>query len=155
MKKIARQVHKLFIAKGRTIATAESCTGGLLSKLLTDIPESSRYFILGLVTYSNSAKEQLLGIPHNVLAKYGAVSKEVARLMASKVKRMAKTDFGIGITGIAGPGGKTITLKVGTVFICVDSKNKMICKKFIFRGSRIMVRNKAALETMKLLKSLL
>ena len=155
MEEVIKQVHKLFITRGKTIATAESCTGGLLSKLLTDIPGSSLYFILGLVTYSNSAKEQLLGIPHNVIAKYGAVSKEVASLMASKVKRIAKTDFGIGITGIAGPSGKTITLKKGTVFICVDSKNKRICKKFIFRGSRITVRNKAALKAAGLLKKLL
>ncbi len=155
MEKIIKQLHQSLIAERKTVATAESCTGGLLSKLLTDIPGSSGYFILGLVTYSNKAKEKLLSIPGALIARKGAVSKEVALAMASAVRRKAGSDFGIGITGIAGPGGKTATKKVGTVFICIDGKNRKICRKFIFRGNRLKVRKSAALEAMKLLNRLL
>ncbi len=155
MEKAVKQVHKLLTARGKTVATAESCTGGLLSKLLTDIPGSSRYFTLGLVTYSNDAKEQLLGVPPSIIAKYGAVSKETACLMAYGIKKMAKTDFGVGITGIAGPAGATATKKVGTVFICVKGREKEVCRKFIFKGNRLKVRKSASLEAMKLLNKLL
>jgi PncC family amidohydrolase len=155
MERALTKLHRLLIINARTVATAESCTGGLLSKLLTDIPGSSRYFVLGLVTYSNKAKEKLLSIPRALIAKKGAVSKEVALAMASAVRRRAGSDFGIGITGIAGPGGKTETRKVGTVFICINGKNRNICRKFIFRGNRLKVRKSAALEAMKLLKKLL
>ena len=155
MEKALKKLHRLLIISARTVATAESCTGGLLSKLLTDIPGSSGYFILGLVTYSNKAKEKLLSIPRALIARKGAVSKEVALAMASAVRRKAGSDFGIGITGIAGPGGKTETRKVGTVFICIDGKNRNICRKFIFMGNRHKVRKSAALEAIKLLNKLL
>lgn len=156
MKRIINQVHKLLIRNKKTIAVAESCTGGLLSNLLTQIPGSSQYFILGVVVYSNQAKENILKIPANIIDRYGAVSKDVARLMAKTVRAIAKTDFGIGVTGIAGPSRVALKEKpVGTVFIALESKNKNICKKFHFVGNRLTIRKKAALKTLELLKTFL
>lgn len=155
MERIINQAHKLLIKKQKTIAVAESCTGGLLSNFLTQIPGSSQYFILGVVAYSNKAKEIILRVPSAFIAKHGAVSKEVASLMAGGIRKIAKTDFGIGITGIAGPSGGTPQKPVGTVFIALDSKNKNISKKFYFSGSRLTVRKKAALKALELLRGLI
>ncbi|MFC1675360.1 CinA family protein, partial [Candidatus Omnitrophota bacterium] len=98
-------IHDLFIQKKISLAVAESCTGGLLASLLTQLPGSSKYFTLGVVTYSNNAKSSCLGITPGTIKKHGAVSREVARRMASSVRRIAAADFAIGITGIAGPSG--------------------------------------------------
>ncbi len=156
MKRIINQVHKLLIRNKKTIAVAESCTGGLLSNLLTRIPGSSKYFILGVVVYSNQAKENILKIPANIIDRYGAVSKDVARLMAKSVRAIAKTDFGIGVTGIAGPSRVAFKKNpVGTVFIALESKNKKLCKKFHFAGNRLTVRKKAALKALELLSGLI
>ncbi len=149
------QIHKLLIKNKKSIAVAESCTGGLLSNLLTQIPGSSKYFILGVIAYSNKAKENILKVPVNIIAKNGAVSRNVAERLAKSVRLMAKTDFGIGITGIAGPGGGSKEKPVGTVFIAIDTKNKQICKKFNFTGSRITIRKKAALKALELVKDLI
>ncbi|WP_273842531.1 competence/damage-inducible protein A [Rubrobacter calidifluminis] len=110
-------VGRLLTEKGRTLALAESCTGGLLAKRLTDIPGSSRYFKEGLVTYSNEAKERLLGVPRELLVRYGAVSEEVARAMAEGVRRLAGSDYGLSVTGIAGPEGGTPEKPVGLVWV--------------------------------------
>jgi len=155
MKLIVNQIHKLLVKNKKTIAVAESCTGGLLSSLLTLIPDSSKYFILGIVAYSNKAKENILKIPANIIAKKGAVSKDVAELLAKSVRSLAKTDFGIGITGIAGPGGGSKEKPVGSVFIALESKNKKICEKFSFTGTRLSIRKKSALKALELLKRLL
>lgn len=155
MEPIASKIHSLLIKKQKSVAAAESCTGGLLSKLLTDISGSSQYFILGVVAYSNKAKEDILRIPPCVIKKNGAVSKPVASLMAGNIRKFAKTDFGIGVTGIAGPAGAGPKKPVGAVFIAVDSKTKKICKKFHFTGSRLSIRKKAALKALKLLRALI
>lgn len=155
MKEILNQIHKLLIKKKKNIAIAESCTGGLACNLLTQIPGSSNYFILGIVAYSNKAKRDILKIPAGLIAKKGAVSKEVAQKLAKSIRRLAKTDFGIGITGIAGPTGGTFKKPVGTVFIAVDSKTKKICKRFIFKGNRLNIRKVAAWKALELLKRVL
>jgi nicotinamide-nucleotide amidase len=152
MKNILNHTCELLIGKKLTISTAESCTGGLLSNLLTQNSGSSTYFTLGVITYSNKSKENLLKIPAIVIKNYGAVSKEVALLMANNVRRLAKSDFGIGITGIAGPSGGTPQKPVGTVFIGISNKTITICKKFSFKGSRSSIRNQAALKSLQLLK---
>ena len=152
MQNIAGYIHKSLLKTGKTIATAESCSGGILSGLLTQYSGSSRYFILGVVTYSNQTKVNILKIPASTIAKKGAVSKEVASLMAKNIRRIAKTDLGIGITGIAGPTGAMPGKPVGTVFICVTNKNETICKKFIFRGSRASIRKQSALKALDLLR---
>jgi PncC family amidohydrolase len=152
MQDITRQIHKLLIKENKTIAVAESCTGGLLSMLLTNFSGSSKYFILGTVVYSNSSKNSLLKIPLSIIRLNGAVSKDVAQKMAESVRKLAKTDYGIGITGIAGPSGGTIQKPVGTVFIALAGKNKQICQRFIFKGKRISIRKQAALKALQLLK---
>lgn len=129
---------------GRTLAVAESCTGGLISKGLTNISGSSRYFPLGLVAYSNQVKQSLLGVPRNILKRFGAVSKEAARLMAKNIRELAKTDLGLGVTGIAGPKGATKNKPVGLVHIALASPRKVQCKKFYFHGDRSAVRLRAS-----------
>lgn len=148
---ILKQAHKKLLAKGKTIAIAESCSGGLLSCLLTELPGSSKYFISGVVTYSNSSKEKILNIPAKAIAKYGAVSKNVAILMAENIRKKSNSDFALSLTGIAGPAGSTKNKPIGTVFICLSSKNKNVCRKFSLRGSRQAIRKKSAYQALRLL----
>ena len=103
-----------------TVATAESCTGGLVAKRITDIPGSSAVFHMGAVTYANEIKTKLLGVPENILAQYGAVSPQVAKLMAQGVREASGADFGVGITGIAGPDGGTPEKPVGLVYLALS-----------------------------------
>ncbi|MBU1998323.1 MAG: CinA family protein, partial [Candidatus Omnitrophica bacterium] len=119
MQHIARQINKLLIKKNKTVAVAESCTGGLISYLLTSISGSSTFFLLGLVTYSNAAKTKLLNIPSSIILKNGAVSKVVANLMAQRIQKISGSDIGIGISGIAGPSGGTPQKPVGTIYISI------------------------------------
>src|SRR3989338_6419547 len=144
MELIVKQIHLLLVKSKKTIAVAESCTGGLLSNLLTYIGGSSKYFILGVVAYSNKSKEDALNIPAGLIAKNGTVSAEVAKRMAQNVRKIANADFGLGITGIAGPSGATSNKPVGTVFIAISRKNKTISKKFHFTGNRAVIRKKTA-----------
>ena len=113
-------VVSLLKAKGKKLATAESCTGGLLSKRITDVPGSSEVFDMGCVTYANQAKEDLLSVSHETLEKYGAVSPETAREMAEGIVRRSGSDLGIGITGIAGPDGGTAEKPVGLIYIALS-----------------------------------
>lgn len=145
------QIHQKLIAQKKTISTAESCTGGLLSSLLTQIGGSSIYFILGVTTYSNIAKEKFLNIPEKTIARYGAVSAQVASLMAINIRKKMRTDFGLSITGIAGPQGATKNKPVGTVFIGLSAQNKNSCRKFLFSGSRLSIRKKSAQAALNLL----
>jgi nicotinamide-nucleotide amidase len=110
-------VGRLLAERGVTLATAESCTGGLLSERLTRIPGSSAYFVGGAVTYSDALKTRLLGVPEPTIAEHGAVSEPVARAMAEGVRRELGSDWGVAITGIAGPGGGSEEKPVGTVFL--------------------------------------
>jgi nicotinamide-nucleotide amidase len=148
---ILKQAHKKLLENKKTVAVAESCTGGLLSYLLTDTPGSSGYFLLGVVAYSNRSKEIILNIPAKTIAKYTAVSAQVAVLMAKNVRKKAKSDLALSITGIAGPAGANANKPVGTVFICLSDKNKNNCRKFLFPDSRQNIRKKSALEALRLL----
>jgi len=151
MANLPLQTHNLLTSKKQTIAVAESCTGGLLSSLLTQFSGSSKYFIAGIVTYSNESKIKLLRIPKYILLENGAVSEKVARLMAKNIKLITKADLGIGITGIAGPTGGSAQKPVGTVFIALAKNKKLICRKFIFKGNRSTIRKQAALKSLYLL----
>ena len=151
---IVLQTHKFLLKHKITIAVAESCSGGILSSLLTRTSGSSTYFILGLVTYSNRAKESLLAIPSSLIKQKGVVSEEIARKMASRVRTLANADLGIGITGIAGPTGGNKDKPVGTVFIAVANKKMILSKKYSFRGERKAIRNKAAIASLGLLQAL-
>ena len=125
IKRKAEKVFKLCLKKKIKLAFAESCTGGMLSSLITSIPNSSKIFSCSYITYSNFSKVKILGISEETIKKFGAVSHEVAIEMAETVAFNAKADIGIGITGIAGPGGATKNKKVGDVYIALyHFKNK-------------------------------
>ena len=155
MATISRDIHATLIKNKLTLAVAESCTGGLLSKLLTDAPGSSAFFLLGVVAYSNAAKSRVLGIPASIIKKHGAVSAQTARRMAHAVRTIGKADCGIGITGIAGPQGALPRKPIGTVFIAAEYKHHAICKKFHFPGPRAAIRAKAAHSALGILQGLL
>ena len=148
-------ISKILIRKNKTIAVAESCTGGLLSNLLTNIPGSSQYFLLGIVAYSNQAKISLLKVPIMIIKRYGAVSNEVSQLMSQNVRKISSADYGIGITGIAGPTRGASKKPIGTVFISIATKNKVATKRFHCLGRRLEVKRKAVIKTLSILKRLL
>ena len=127
-----------------TIAVAESCTGGLLASRLTDVPGSSDYVERGVVCYSNRSKTELADVPAALIAEHGAVSEPVARAMAEGIRSRAGTNIGIGITGIAGPGGGTAEKPVGTVSVAVIGDDESRVRTFQFIGGRDMVKFQAA-----------
>jgi nicotinamide-nucleotide amidase len=136
-------VGELLKFKGYTLATAESCTGGRLAGRITDVPGSSDYFLEGVVAYSNDAKVSLLGVPGKLIQEYGAVSPEVAEAMAIGIRRRAHSTVGVGITGIAGPGGGTVAKPVGLVYIGLADEVQSSSRKFIFPGDRQFIRTLA------------
>jgi nicotinamide-nucleotide amidase len=135
-----------------TIAAAESCTGGLLMSRLTDVPGSSDYVDRGVICYSDRAKVELLNVPASLLAQHGAVSDPVARAMAEGIRAVAASDVGIGITGIAGPGGGTADKPVGTVAISVVTRDDVRVRTFRFFGGREMVKFQSAQAAMNMLR---
>lgn len=137
-------LYNLLKAKSMTIALAESCTGGLVSNLLTNISGISEYLIEGVVTYSNESKINVLGVLEDIIVEHGAVSNDVAAAMASGVRKHAGTDIGIGITGIAGPSGGTVDKPVGLVYIAVDIQGDVVVKRNLFSGSRTNIKKRAA-----------
>jgi nicotinamide-nucleotide amidase len=152
---VENKIHALLIKKQLTIACAESCTGGLLAHLLTEQAGSSRFFLLGIVAYSNRAKVRLLHVPASLIRHQGAVSYQVAIHMAQNVRRLADADIGIGVTGIAGPTGATPEKPVGTVFIAVADGRNTLCARIRFTGKRRQVRQGAALNALCLLSGLI
>jgi nicotinamide-nucleotide amidase len=149
---LAEVVGEKLAQEKKTIAVAESCTGGTLAKLLTDIPGASRYFTCGWVTYSNIAKTSELGVPADLIEKRGAVSEEVAAAMAEGARERAGTDFAIGITGIAGPAGASEQKPVGLVYISVDSDKGRETKRFVMSGDRDSIRLRAAQTALNMLR---
>ncbi len=133
-------VGHLLIKKGKTLATAESCTGGLLGDRITDIAGSSAYYVGGVIAYSNAVKEKVLGVPSYLLERVGAVSPEVARHMAMGVRECLQADFGIGITGIAGPGGGTKEKPVGLVHLAIADAEG--CTSYQGQFGALRTRNK-------------
>ncbi|MDB5172447.1 MAG: CinA-like protein [Phycisphaerales bacterium] len=134
------------------VATAESCTGGLLAKMLTDVPGSSRYFRQGYVTYSNEAKHDLLRVPTELIARHGAVSQPVAEAMARGAQTQSGAAYTLAITGIAGPEGGTPQKPVGTVWIALASPQGVQSRVFLFPGDREMVRDRSAKMALTLLR---
>lgn len=130
-------VSTLLKEKSTTLAVAESCTGGLVSDKLTNIPGISDYFLEGIVAYSNKAKINILHVPEDDIAAYGAVSAQVAEAMAKGIRKISGADIGIGITGIAGPGGGTDQKPVGLVYIAITGNNFLEVKKCLFHGARV------------------
>jgi PncC family amidohydrolase len=136
-------------ARGYQLAVAESCTGGGLAAAITDLPGVSSFFLGGIVSYSNEVKMALLGVPKTTLATVGAVSEDTARAMATGVRERLGSDIGVGITGIAGPGGDTPTKPVGLVYISVATSDGVVVRRDVWPGDRAAVRAasvRAALE---------
>ena len=134
MKKLSQKVVKLLNKKRLKISFAESCTGGLLSSSITSISGSSKVFTLGLVTYSNQAKTNILKVPKKIIMKHGAVSYETCLSMVKNLYKISKTNISLSITGVAGPNGGTKQKPVGLVFIGVKKGNKTLVKKFLFKN---------------------
>jgi nicotinamide-nucleotide amidase len=133
---LAGNIARRLTEKGLTLAVAESCTGGLITDRLTDIPGSSAFLERGAVTYSNAAKTALLDVPKAVIGDHGAVSNETARLMAEGIRKSAGADLGLAVTGIAGPSGGTEAKPVGTTFVTLADGGTTVCRPYAFRWDR-------------------
>jgi nicotinamide-nucleotide amidase len=151
---LAQQLGRLLKSKGEKIATAESCTGGWIAQIITEVPGSSAWFDRGFVTYSNAAKMQMLGVKPETLEKYGAVSAQTATEMVIGVLAHSEADCAIAVTGIAGPDGGTAEKPVGTVFIAWVNKNQEVeVARKKLTGNRHQIRRqtvKIALEEFEL-----
>jgi len=152
MEKIAEQLVSLLIEKNLKISAAESCTGGLFCKLLTDVPGCSAVLDMSAVTYANEAKTALLGVSEYILKTEGAVSNDCATAMVRGILRLSGADIGVAITGIAGPDGGSTDKPVGTVFIAVGTRGRYWVKKHQFGSgkSREDIRNESALAALEM-----
>jgi len=145
-------IGKLLKKNSQTVCTAESCTGGNIAGLLTSIPGSSAYFKGSVVAYDNSVKTQLLGVPEEIIVKHGAVSKETVELMAAGARNLFKTDYAVSTSGIAGPDGGTDEKPVGTIWICVSTKNQIVSEKLTFGNDRVINIRRFSLAALNLLR---
>jgi len=148
-------VGAILAARKLTIAVAESCTGGLIASRLTDVPGSSRYVERGIVSYSNAAKTELLGVPEEMLKAHGAVSEAVATAMAEGIRSRSRVDIGIGVTGIAGPDGGTAEKPVGMVCIAASAAAGTRIRTFRFVGGREMVKFQASQAALDMVRRML
>ena len=153
MKNLATKLVKKLIQKKLKVSFAESCTGGMLSNAITSVSGSSKVFNLGLVTYSNKAKMDILKVPKKIIDKYGAVSNECCLSMVKKLSKISKANISVSITGIAGPNGGTKLKPVGLVYIGVKKGNKIIVQKNLFKNKNRISIQKAT--TVKVLNNLL
>ncbi len=154
IRKLSARLGKRLPEAGRTLAVAESCTGGGLCAAITDIPGSSAYFLGGVVAYHNSVKEKALGVPRAAIDAHGAVSEEVAIAMAEGARSRLGADIGVGITGIAGPEGGTREKPVGTVCIGIATGDARFSDRRMFAGDRESVRRSAVAWALSALLSI-
>ena len=149
-------LHKKLIKKKLTISVAESCTGGLLAHNLTKLANSSKYFQMGLTTYSNQAKIKILKVNKSIIRKYGAVSPETCKAMIKNLAKISKSKINISITGIAGPNGGTKLKPVGLVYIGVKKNNKFLIIKNLFKNkNRIGIQKATVKRSLEIIKSLI
>ncbi len=134
----------LLFERNLKIAVAESCTGGKIGDMITDVPGASRYFVGGVIAYSNEAKIDILSVPREIIERYGAVSEECAREMVIGVANLFQADLAIATTGIAGPTGGSKEKPVGLVYIAIKIGDKVIVKRYVFKGSREEIKRKIA-----------
>ena len=146
MKKLSQKIVSLLRKKKFKISFAESCTGGLLSSKITSISGSSKAFTLGLVTYSNQSKINILKIPKMIIIKHGAVSYETCLSMVKNLSKISKCNISVSITGIAGPGGGSKHKPVGLVYIGIKKGNKTLVRKYLFRNKKRIFLQKAAVN---------
>ena len=147
MKNLANKVVEKLIKKKLKVSFAESCTGGLLSSSITSISGSSKVFNLGIITYSNKAKVDILKVPNKIIKKYGAVSDECCLSMVENLSKISKANISISITGIAGPNGGTKLKPVGLVYIGIKKGNKIIIKKNLFKNKNRISIQKITVNT--------
>jgi len=148
---LQKEVGKIIKAKGKTIALAESITGGLVGSMITDVPDSSEYFLASLVAYSNEAKMRLLAVNETTLQASGAVSEEAVKEMAEGVRGVVGSDIGAACTGIAGPKGGSAAKPVGTVWFAVTDGFKHVTEKKVFVGDRLEIKRQAAERLLSLI----
>ena len=154
MKKLSQKIVKLLSKKRLKISFAESCTGGLLSSSITSISGSSKVFTLGLITYSNKSKINILKVPKKIIIKHGAVSYETCLSMVKNLYKISRTNISLSITGVAGPKGGTKQKPVGLVFIGVKKGNKTLVKKFLFKKrTRNSIQRSAVYSALSLILS--
>jgi len=155
MKNLAHKLVKKLIQKKLKISFAESCTGGLLSSTITSISGSSKVFNLGLVTYSNKAKVDILKVPKKIINKYGAVSSECCLSMVKNLSKISRANISVSITGIAGPNGGNKLKPVGLVYIGIKKGNKISIQKNLFKSkNRISIQKSTTLKVLKTLLTL-
>ena len=155
MKNLAHKLVKKLIQKKLKISFAESCTGGLLSSTITSISGSSKVFNLGLVTYSNKAKVDILKVPKKIINKYGAVSSECCLSMVKNLSKISRANISVSITGIAGPNGGNRLKPVGLVYIGIKKGNKISIQKNLFKSkNRISIQKSTTLKVLKTLLTL-
>ena len=149
-------LHKKLIKRKLTISVAESCTGGLLAHNLTKLANSSKYFQMGLTTYSNQAKIKILKVNKNIIKKYGAVSHECCKAMVQNLSKISKSKINISITGIAGPSGATKSKPVGLVYIGIKKSNKLLIYENFFKQSKRGLIQKATVKkTIEIINNLI
>lgn len=148
--RLETRIGKRLRERGQSLATGESCTGGLLGHRITNVPGASEYYRGGIVAYSNEAKVALLGVERTALARFGAVSEAVARQMAEGVRRRLDADWGIGVTGIAGPAGGTPDKPLGLVYIAVAGQGRVTVRCSRFAGARAAIKKQTAEEALRL-----
>ena len=152
---LEKVVGRLLTEQKRTIALAESCTGGLVAHRLTNVPGSSAYLIGGVVSYANEAKERMLGVSHQILQEHGAVSQETAREMARGVRRLLQTDIALAVTGIAGPSGGTPEKPVGLTYIALIAEDLERCQRYLWQGDRRANKEQSAQAALEMLRQYL
>jgi nicotinamide-nucleotide amidase len=145
-------VLKLLQQKKLTLSLAESCTGGLVANRLTDVPGASESLMCGVVSYSNASKIKILGVKENTISNYGAVSSQTAEEMAVGVKKIAGTDIGVSITGIAGPDGGSKEKPVGLCYIGIAFGDKVVAHKLMFTGNRKRIKWNSCNKALDLLR---
>ena len=146
MKLLSKNIIKKLSKKKLKISFAESCTGGLLSSVITSVSGSSKVFNLGLVTYSNQSKIKVLKVSKKIIRKYGSVSEQVCKTMAKNVSKIGKTNMSVSVTGIAGPNGGTRKKPVGLVYVGIKKGNKISIKKYLFKNKGRSYIQKAAVN---------
>ena len=152
MKNLAIKLVKKLTQKKLKISFAESCTGGMLSSTITSVSGSSKVFNLGLITYSNKTKVDILKVPMKIISKYGAVSKECCLSMVKNLSKISKANISVSITGVAGPNGGTKLKPVGLVFIGIKKGNKIIVQKSLFKNkNRISIQKATTKKVLKIL----
>ena len=156
MKLLAKKIVKILIKKKLKISFAESCTGGLLSSAITSVNGSSKVFTLGLLTYSNQSKTQILKVSKNIIRKYGSVSEQVCLAMVKNLSKISKTNMSVSITGIAGPSGGTKIKPVGLVYVGIKKNDRAEVKKYLFKNiGRSYIQKATVNKSLRLILSFL